>query len=265
MTIAPGSYPVPSGSTLIVPGVTPPPNPSVPLVPKSSPIPAGAPIKTWDFTTMTALPPEFVPSWFGNTGPPWPNETVMDAHNVSVGPAGVGLRLNGTAQTGGIISSNPSDGQHGTNQGFAIAPTPSDPVFRQTLVTVSAAALQNWLASWATGQSWPSTGECDDMEYFGNPQIHMIYAGPNGQPANQSITNHAPWAPGDHTIGVYWLPGACTFYYDGVNLGTLKQPGALQSPLYIVHENSITSGKQGVESTYFIKRIDIWNGAVTAA
>lgn len=266
MTIAPGSYPVPAGSTLIVPGTPPPPTTKSPAVPTGTQIPGGNPVKTFDFT-QGKLPPEFVPGWFKDGVVQ--NNTKMLAANVGFGPDGLALTYNKAANTGGLISSNPSDGYPGrVGSGYQIVPTAADPVFVQwTHRNMSAAAISNWLADWLTGQNWPMTGEIDPMELFGGqPQQHLEY-GPDPQHvSNPGLTGAAKWQPGNHTVGVYWQPGMAEFFIDGLPIpggNVLKAPGYLASPLYIVVENS--GGSPPTDSVFTTAEIDVWNGPIVLA
>ena len=45
--------------------------------------------------------------------------------------------------------------------------------------------------------------------------------------------------PGWHTFASDWQPGSVTYYYDGVNVGSINT-GITSSPMYIVLENSIS-------------------------
>ena len=109
MTIAPGTYPIPSGSTLIVPGVVPPPPPSspVPQCPASLNAPTMLALNE-NFDEATINRQIWTPNWFGD-GNKAQNTVVKTANSVLVS-GGLQMTLAGDG-TGALISSTlPAEG-----------------------------------------------------------------------------------------------------------------------------------------------------------
>ena len=198
------------------------------------------------------------PDWFGNGGVA--NNTVMESDNVSVDANGLELKL-GADSTGGLVSSDPGDGQPG-HTGFEIAPTPGHPVyveFKATLPTTGG-QIANWPALWLTGQQWPSQGEIDVMEGFGDAEYHIEY-GPPGSGFGSGISNPGGvggTSGGTHTYGVLWSTTGVTFVYDGVVVGT--ETASLSGPMFLVMENSLASGGPPLlPATMTVRYVRVWH------
>jgi Putative Ig domain len=237
------------------------PTNEVPLVPKGTLIPGGAPVKRWAFAGLATLPADWAPSWFGDGNTQ--NGTKMSSALVSMGPAGVNLGI--TATQGSIISTNPSDGQHASGTGYQVVPTASQPVYVQFLGKgLTAATLKNWLALWLDGQSWPADSEIDVMEAFGNFEAHLEFPNGSGGVSNPGLVGGS-FVPGDHSFGVLWKLGSAQVFYDGLSIGTLNAPGYLNEPMYLIAENSKSSGQAGVPSTLTVSEVAVWQGTLVAA
>ncbi len=204
------------------------------------------------------------PSWFGDGSTQ--NGTVMASSNVSVDANGLELKLNAN-RTGGIVSSDPTDGQSG-HTGFQVAPSAGRPVYVEYTATLPASGSQiaNWPALWLTGQAWPMNGEIDVMEGFGSSQFHIEY-GPNAG----SVSN--PGGVGGstadtHTYGVLWSTTGTTFVYDGVVVGLLPhvntsgklvgpETASLSGTMYLVMENSLGSPTV-LNATMTVRDLRVW-------
>ena len=123
---------------------------SAPLAPASIGAPTSM-VLDEEFNTGSLNTKLWSPDWFGSGNVS--NGTNMLSSNVSVGANGLALQLN-SPQSGGLVSTNPDDGQPG-HTGFQIAPSPGKPVFVEYKATLPATAnggVANWPALWLVGQ-----------------------------------------------------------------------------------------------------------------
>jgi hypothetical protein len=210
-----------------------------------------------EFNTGSLNTSVWAPDWFGSGSVS--NGTVMLSSNVSVGANGLALQLN-SPQSGGLVSTNPDDGQPG-HSGFQIAPAPGAPVFVEFKATLPATAngqVANWPALWLDGQTWPEDGEIDVMEGgYGYTAYHVHYGTGDGtaQGGTADVNNGA----GTHTYGVLWSTTGLTFFYDGAQVGptiTLS----LTSPMYLLMENSYSSADPTLlPATMDVRYVRVWN------
>jgi hypothetical protein len=237
---------------------TPPPTTTPPVASTSGTVPdapasLGAPTKVVlddEFSTGALNTALWAPEWFTNGSSQ--NGTTMETSNVSVGANGLALNLAANG-TGGIVSSNPSDGVSG-HSGFQIAPTAGNPVYVEYKVTVPAAPdgkIANWPALWLDGQSWPEDGEIDVMEGLaGEAAYHIHYGSGSGTAQGGNVNT----SPGTHTYGVLWSTTGVTFVYDGAVVGSLTE--SMTSPMYLIMENSVdasTSVVSGVTDVRYVR------------
>ncbi len=138
--------------------------------------------------------------------------------------------------TGAMVTSNPFDGRSGDG-GFEYTYG-----VLEALVYVPAAGTQiaDWPAVWTDGQYWPADGEDDVMEGQGGSacwDFHDLLAVPRS--CDQSLT------PGWHTFASDWEPGSVTYYYDGVDVGTITT-GITSEPMYIALDNTVHANESAV-------------------
>ena len=161
-----------------------------------------------EFNTGSLNTKLWSPDWWGSGQVS--NGTNMLSSNVSVGANGLALQLN-SPQSGGLVSSNPGDGQPG-HTGFQIAPTPGKPVYVEYKATLPATAnggVANWPALWLVGQHpWPENGEIDVMEGGGGSAAYHIHFGDQNGEGADGPGEPVPTSGGTHTFGVLWTTTA---------------------------------------------------------
>jgi beta-glucanase (GH16 family) len=157
--------------------------------------------------------------------------------NVSVSNGNLNLLL--TSNSGGLVSTDPDDGQPG-HAGFQFAYG-----FAEARIYLPAYGNQiaNWPAWWTDSQNWPVTGEMDMMEGLSGSACYHFHYGTspsdNNGPGGCASGDYSGW----HTYGAEWSPGSVTYYYDGKEVGQLTT-GITSAPMYLVLENS-SSGSYG--------------------
>jgi len=200
-------------------------------------------------------------NWGGGPGPINSAETACYASDhVTVSGGMLNLALTpgsscGKAWTGSAVTTDPSDGREsggwqssGTTVFEARVFVPAD----------STGKVSNWPAWWATGQSWPATGEIDIAEGLSG-QVCSYY--------HSSSANDGDCAPGSyagawHVYSAQLVPGSkVTWYYDGRVVHT-QTSGVAASPLYLVIDN--TNGDFGgtkESSTLKVDWVRVWKKA----
>jgi hypothetical protein len=162
------------------------------------------------------------------------NYTYMYSSNVSVANGYLNLKASGAeGASGSIIDTDPYDGVSGhTGYQFTYG-------FMEARIDFPASGTQiaNWPSFWAVGQDWPEDGEIDVVEGLsGTACYHFHYGANNTAPGNCVSGNYTGW----HTFGADWQPGSITFYYDGIDVGSITS-GITSQPLFLLAENSTGS------------------------
>lgn len=96
--------------------------------------------------------------------------------------------------------------------------------------------IANWPAVWTDGQDWPYTGENDVVEGLGGRVCAHFHSSVDTQGAGAGGGTGCPggtYAGGWHTYAANWQPGSVTYYYDGVNIGSVTR-GVTSAPMFIV-------------------------------
>ena len=186
--------------------------------------------------------------WFGSgvTGPAnTAEEDCYSPSNVTF-PGDGTMHLNVTATpstcngetepyTGALVSTNPSDGR--TTPGYAYT---YGVLEAKVYIPADGTQIANWPAVWADGQSWPADGEDDLLEGLGG-QACFHFHSPLGGPGACDST----LTPGWHTFASDWQPGSVTYYYDGVEVGSITT-GITNSPMYVILNNTVSSQDPGL-------------------
>jgi beta-glucanase (GH16 family) len=202
------------------------------------------------------------PGWFGSGVTPPVNSSEIDCYssnNVTF-PGDGSVHLNATNQpstcngvtkpyTGALLSTNPSDGR--TSGGFSFT---YGVVEARVYLPADGTQIADWPGVFTTGQTWPNDGEDDIMEGLGGSacwHFHSLSGGP-GNCATNAIT------PGWHTFASDWEPGKVTYYYDGVDVGSIAT-GITGSPMYIALDNAVSAESNTVNSAAMqVSYVRVW-------
>jgi beta-glucanase (GH16 family) len=131
---------------------------------------------------------------------------------------------------------------------------------------------ENWAAFWVNGETWPQDGEIDIMETLGGgaaTRWTYHYDSDTGPGETHAQVTASPrnliGGAGWHVFGADWQPGRITFYYDGVDVGSIL-PGSLEggaevtgSPHYIIVNHGLNgSYPVSVPSTVRVDYVRHW-------
>jgi beta-glucanase (GH16 family) len=134
----------------------------------------------------------------------------------------------------------------------------------QARVWVPAAGgkVANWPAVWADGKTWPADGEIDIAEGIGGRMCGHFHdaADPGGVGAgSKSGCPAGVFAGGWHTFAVDWEPAAVTYYYDGVDVGSVRS-GVTSAPMFLVLDYATGSagGPEVAPATMKVDWVRVW-------
>ncbi|MBN2370445.1 MAG: glycoside hydrolase family 16 protein [Vicinamibacteria bacterium] len=129
----------------------------------------------------------------------------------------------------------------------------------------------NWSAFWTDGQEWPQDGEIDIMETLGGGgYARWTYhydadTGPGENHQAYTLGGNLLAESGWHVFGADWQPDLITFYYDGVDVGSVAssdlQGGAsiTGSPQYIIVNLGLDENYEiTVPSTLMVDYVRQW-------
>jgi beta-glucanase (GH16 family) len=153
--------------------------------------------------------------------------------------------------TGAIVTTNPSDGR--SSGGFQYT---YGVLEVRVYVPADGTQIANWPAVWADGQSWPNDGEDDLMEGLNGQacfHFHDVLGGPGGCDTTLK--------PGWHTFASDWQPGSVTYYYDGVDVGSITT-GITSAPMYILLDNTVYPGEANITEadSMDVSYVRVWQG-----
>jgi beta-glucanase (GH16 family) len=151
--------------------------------------------------------------------------------------------------TGSLVSTNPDDGAGG---GFQFT---YGVVEARVYLPADGNQIANWPAIWTDGQVWPQDGEDDLLEGLGGQACYHFHD-PLGGPGNCDTSI----APGWHTFASDWQPGSVTYYYDGVNVGSITT-GITSSPMYLILNNTVSpySPNDSEADSMQVQYVRVWH------
>jgi beta-glucanase (GH16 family) len=95
-------------------------------------------------------------------------------------------------------------------------------------------AIADWPSIWADGADWPMDGELDVLEGLGGLACyHFHYGASDATEQGPGNCVGTDYTGGWHTFAADWEPGVVTWYYDGIDIGSLNE-GITDSPMYLV-------------------------------
>lgn len=189
------------------------------------------------------LPPQWRTGWRGRGVTPPINHSELACYspwNATL-PGDGALHLSVTAQvsrcggvtrpyTGAIVTTDPHDGR--ATAGFTYT---YGVLQARVYIPGDSSGIADWPAIWTDGQHWPADGEDDLMEGLNGAACFHFH-----DPLGRSGGCDRRLTPGWHTFASDWEPGAVTYYYDGVRVGTVTT-GVTADPMYIVIDNTVSA------------------------
>jgi beta-glucanase (GH16 family) len=120
--------------------------------------------------------------------------------------------------------------------------------------------VANWPGVWADGQNWPEDGEIDIAEGInGKVCSHFHNAANSSQGLSAGSGTGCPdriYTEGWHTFAANWEPGIITYYYDGVDIGSVTS-GVTSAPMFLVLDYAAQNLAQ-VPDTMKVDYMRVW-------
>ena len=120
--------------------------------------------------------------------------------------------------------------------------------------------VANWPGVWADGQNWPDDGEIDVAEGInGHVCAHFHDAAdssPGISPGGGTGCPDGMYAGGWHTFAANWQPGMITYYYDGVDIGSVTS-GVTSAPMFLILDYAAGSPVQ-TPDTMKVDYVRVW-------
>jgi hypothetical protein len=116
-----------------------------------------------------------------------------------------------------------------------------------------------WPAFWTDGQNWPTDGEIDVLEAYGNNtcEYHYHYSGCGGDCGPGGSVNINGATSGWHTYAADWEPGVITWYYDGTQVWQ-QTTGVVSSPHYLIFNLGLESAQSAVPANLKVDYVRVW-------
>ena len=258
-----------------MPTPKPPPKPKPKPTPTHThtqavtPVPDGPPPGDWtlafddEFNGTSLDTTKWSTGWGGGTGITAPvNSTEDDCYDpaqVAEGGGALSLTLTRKSESCGISAEYAAglintDGKFNFTYGFIQARVwlpgaPGNPDY-----------VANWPGVWTDGQNWPDDGEIDIAEGInGNVCAFFHNAATVYQALSPGGGNGCPngvYTEGWHTFAVNWEPGIITWYYDGVDIGSVTS-GVTSAPMFLILDYDAQSPAHAPE-TMQVDYIRVW-------
>lgn len=119
--------------------------------------------------------------------------------------------------------------------------------------------IANWPAVWADGENWPEDGEIDIVEGLEGPACAHFHGPADPQGLGAGSGGGCPngnYADGWHTFAANWEPGIVTYYYDGVDIGSITS-GITSAPMFVILDYADGQPFQ-VPATMKVDYVRVW-------
>ena len=120
--------------------------------------------------------------------------------------------------------------------------------------------VANWPAVWTDGQDWPYDGEDDVAEGLVGQVCSHFHSADDPSGAGAGGGTGCPgdnYAGGWHTFAANWQPGSITYYYDGVNIGSVTH-GVTSAPMFIVLSYDVGKTYPEAPATMKVDYVRVW-------
>ena len=215
-----------------------------------------------EFDTTTLNTSIWRPGWWGSEVTDPVNVLEDDCYNAdNVALSGTALDLSVTNQssscdgvtypyTGALVSSNPEDGRGSGGFDYTYGVLEA----RVYIPASGNGEIANWPAVWATSLANETYDEDDLMEGLGGEAAWHFHN------SKSAIGESVPSIrPGWHTFASNWQPGSITYYYDGIEVGSVAT-GTVDEPMYIILDDTVSAISLNLESasTMQVQYVRVW-------
>jgi len=119
--------------------------------------------------------------------------------------------------------------------------------------------VANWPSVWADGQNWPEDGEIDIAEGISGQVCAHLHNAPDPEGIGAGGGTGCPsgtYTSGWHTFAADWEPGVITYYYDGVDIGSVTS-GVTSAPMFLVLDYA-AQGNADAPATMKVQDMRVW-------
>jgi beta-glucanase (GH16 family) len=115
--------------------------------------------------------------------------------------------------------------------------------------------VANWPGVWMDGQNWPEDGEIDVAEGI-NGRICAHFHNAEDPGGILAGCPGGTYTGGWHTFAADWEPGKITYYYDGVDIGSVTS-GITSAPMFIVLDYAVQNNVYA-PATMKVAYVKVW-------